>query len=378
MNSIKSFFIAGFECADHINKFGIRVNLQKITQHDKRVFQDYRRIKDLGISVAREGICWSEVEKKPFVFDFSRLKPFYDAAKYHDIQIIWDLCHFGYPDDLSPTHPQFSLRFEALAKQFCLFHMKNSKQPLWVVPINEISFLSWLSGEAKGTVPFTVKNGWEIKYHLCKAKINAIKIIKDILPNSTVLAVEPLIKIHASENNLNNQFIEEKNNYQYQALDILLGKTCPELGGNENLVDILGVNYYYNCQWNDKDKILPWPDFSKKRKPFSEMLSEVYQKYKLPMMLTETGHFGKLRSQWIKEISHQCNLAIKEGVDLNGICIYPIIDRPDWDNLSVYSQAGAWDLNCRMQRIPCSSYIETIKDLQFLFEKSTLSYLNPA
>lgn len=365
---LKSFLMAGFECADHINRSGMRINLQKTTQHDIRVFEDYQLLKELNISVVREGICWSEIEIRPYVFDFSRLIPFYEAAKLYDIQIIWDLCHFGYPDDLIPTHPQFSRRFETLAKEFCLFHSKHSSEPLWVIPINEISFLSWHSGEVRGTVPFGVNCGWDIKYHLCQAKIRAVKTIKDILPDSVVLAVEPLVKVHASEKDAQEK-ADEIHLLQYQAMDILMGYECPELGGHPDLFDFLGFNYYYNNQWNEKNEMIPWPDPLKDRIPFSDLLKEAYDRYKLPVILTETGHFGALRSLWIKEITQECFLAQQKGVDLRGICIYPVIDRPDWDDLSDYSNCGIWDLDSGMRRIVNQEYFQAILTVQKRFKK---------
>jgi hypothetical protein len=36
--------------------------------------------------------------------------------------------------------------------------------------------------------------------------------------------------------------------HQYQVLDILSGRICPELGGSPDYLDILGFNYYYNNQ----------------------------------------------------------------------------------------------------------------------------------
>src|SRR5690606_13927351 len=247
----KSFFMGGFECADHINRSGERINLQRETHHDIRVAEDYGALKRLGISVVREGVCWSEVEVKPFVFDFSRLLPFFKAAREYKIQIIWDLCHFGYPDDLIPTHPKFVVRFVSFCKQFLQFHLQHSRERPWLVPINEISFLSWHSGDMRGTVPFAVNSGWDIKYHLCRAKIEAIKAIKAMEPSTVVMAVEPLVKIHAADEMIDPLHLEEINTYQYQAMDIVLGRQCAELGGDESFVDVLGFNYYYNNQWTN-------------------------------------------------------------------------------------------------------------------------------
>ena len=39
------------------------------------------------------------------------------------------------------------------------------------------------------------------------------------------------------------------NEYQFEAMDIIAGRMCPDLGGDESFLEILGFNYYWNCQW---------------------------------------------------------------------------------------------------------------------------------
>lgn len=363
----KSFFMGGFECADHINRSGLRINLLDETQHEKRAEEDYKLLVSLGIKVVREGICWSKVEKIPNVFDFSSLRTRIEAAEKMDVQIIWDLCHFGYPDGLFPTHPQFCNRFKSLCRSFALFYKKKATQPLIVVPINEISFLSWHSGDMRGTVPFAINSGFDIKYHLCKAAIEGIKVLRQNDKHCTILIVEPLVKVHPAHDNVSQEKIEELNNYQYQALDIIAGRLCPELEGSPDLFDMVGVNYYFNNQWDHLDRTLPWPPVDRKLTPLSSLLLKIYYRYNKPLLLSETGHFGDLRAQWLEEITLECNRALFLGIDLRGICIYPVIDRPDWDNLSSYSNCGIWDLDQDKNRVAHQPSIEAVsKCLQFM------------
>src|SRR5690606_10987532 len=96
--------------------------------------------------------------------------------------------------------------------------------------------------------------------------------------------------------------------------------------------DIMGFNYYYNCQWEHRGAPIPWPDPEQtisRKVPFSTLLRRGYERYGKPVVVSETGHFDALRAQWIREISVECLEAIAMGVDLRGICIYPIIERPD-------------------------------------------------
>ena len=366
MDIFNTFFMGGFECADHINRSGKRVNLLKETQHDSRCYEDYEALAALGIKTVREGICWSSVDTNSGFYNFSNVLTRIRAAEKHGIQQIWDLIHFGYPDDLSPTHPLFCSRFEQLCHSFAVFYKENSKQKLFVVPINEISFLAWHSGDVRGTVPFAVNSGWDIKYHLCKAAIAGIKVLKKADPECTIILVEPLVKIHAATIHEN---VQELNEPQFQAMDIIAGRICPELGGSEDFLEILGFNYYWNCQWSGNGESFEWPDYQQVRVPFSELLQTAYNRYKKPIILTETGHFGDRRAEWLEEITVQCALARRNGVDLRGICIYPVTDRPDWDDLTSYSQCGIFDLDENCNRIPNQHYINALIKSQNSFKE---------
>jgi len=375
MTTFNTFFIGGYECADHINRSGERVNLLKETQHDIRVEEDYESLSGIGIKTVREGICWSDVEKKPGEYDFSEVKNRMAAAEKFGIQQIWDLIHFGYPDGIYPTHPLFCERFANLCTAFANFYTENAAQQLLVVPINEISFLSWHSGDARGTVPFSVNSGWDMKYHLCKAAILGIKALKAADPDCVIVLVEPLVRIHQGLHEDADE-IAIHNTHQFQAMDIIAGRMCPELGGSEEFLELLGFNYYWNCQWDFASESLPWPETDKRRMPLSEMLATAYHRYQKPILLSETGHFGMGRVEWLDEITQECLYAKENGVDLQGICIYPVTDRPDWDNLNSYSNCGIWDLDENSNRIPQPEYIDRIIQAQTLFDNNKPGFLD--
>ncbi len=368
----KSYWQGGFECADHINRHGDRVNLLQETQHHLRVAEDYRLLTDLEIYTVREGICWSNVEKTPGIYDFSEVLRRMRAAQDLGIQQVWDLIHFGYPDGLFPTHPHFAARFEQLCRAFARFYKEHSNDTLFVVPINEISFLSWMSGENRGTVPFAAHNGWDIKYHLCNAAIRGIRALKEEVPECRIVLVEPLIRIHSHGGC--ELDLQRRNEYQFEAMDIIGGRMCPELGGEEGFLDILGFNYYWNCQWRGEGESLCWPDLTDERIPLHQLLLQAYGRYKKPMFLSETGHFGEGRAEWINEIANETRMAAEMGADFHGICIYPVTDRPDWDNLSSYSNCGLFDLDEQCNRI---AHTQSIAELRQIMElQNTPEHVN--
>src|SRR5690348_13536769 len=160
----KSFWMAGYECSDKLNAFGNRVDLLNSTKHLDLIYEDYALLKDFNISTVREGIRWSFVEKEPYKYDFSTVAEMIKAAKHYHIQQVWDLCHFGFPADLTPLHPMFAKRFAALCKAFIEFYRSiNPSETLIIIPINEVSFISWLGGEACGTAPYCNGFGWQGK-----------------------------------------------------------------------------------------------------------------------------------------------------------------------------------------------------------------------
>lgn len=110
-----TFFISGFECSTFLWKDKKRRNLIQETQHDRFALKDYEMLKSLGIAVSREGIPWPLVDKNGG-YDFSCIDPMIEAMKHHKILPIWDLCHYGYPDDLDPFSDSFVPRFAAYCK----------------------------------------------------------------------------------------------------------------------------------------------------------------------------------------------------------------------------------------------------------------------
>jgi hypothetical protein len=64
---------------------------------------------------------------------------------------------------------------------------------------------------------------------------------------------------------------------------------------------------------------------------------------------------------------------MKDGVDLRGICIYPVLDRPDWDT-NHYIPCGIWGYNNAKDRFVEEDYLACVQEChekaeQYLKEK---------
>ena len=88
-------------------------------------------------------------------------------------------------------------------------------------------------------------------------------------------------------------------------------------------------------------------------RPLRLLLEEAYTRYQNPIALTETSHPGRDRPNWIEFVSHECAAVIKKGIPLWGICLYPIIDRPDWDHPDdPWHNSGLWDAEKLAGQLP--------------------------
>jgi hypothetical protein len=92
------------------------------------------------------------------------------------------------------------------------------------------------------------------------------------------------------------------------------------------------------------------------------------------MILSETSHFGAGRGRWIREVADEVRRAQEMGVPMEGICIYPIIDRPDWDDPNHWHNSGLWDLRAgdgdRLERVLCEEYADELRRAQAMLVSS--------
>lgn len=349
ISPFRSFWWGGYECTDQLNAFGNRVDFLPLTGHLQLIDADYEAQKPFNISTVREGIRWAQIEKTPYHYDFSTVKAMLDAGQRHGIQQVWDLCHFGYPDDLTPLHPMFARRFAALCRAFVDFY--RSVRPddvLIVTPINEVSFISWLGGDANGTTPYCHGQGWRVKYGLMRAYIEGSYALREADPGIRLLTTEPLISIVPPLRGTSREIREarEAHTNQFQATDMLSGRLCPELGGSPELLDIVGFNYYYDNQWQlHPHQKMGWNDVvaDPRWRPLRQLLRQAHQRYGRPFAITETSHPGVDRPLWWRMIAEECAAVLSQGLPLWGTCIYPLIDRPDWDHPDQWHRSGLWD-----------------------------------
>ncbi len=369
MSLFDSFFLAGFESACHINKAGQRLNMLQITQHDNQVDSDYQMLRDFGICTVRDGACWPLIERAGS-FDFSSVLPIVEAANKHNMQVIWTVFHYGYPDNLDIFSPAFVNRFASYCSALARFVNDHTDRVPFYTPINEISFLAWAAGDAGYIHPLGIGRGNELKRQLIRAAIAGIESIWDVNPQARIVQVEPII--HVVHPRGHPELMEKtaaQRAGQFEAWDMMIGAQEPELGGQPKYLDIMGLNYYHANQWEHPDIRMRWEDDPRDERwmPLHKLLAEVYERYQRPLFIGETSHFGAGRARWIREVYAEVKTAIKNGVPLEGITIYPIIDRPDWDDLDHWHNSGLWDVvrdeQGVLQRVLNEEYGSAVREL---------------
>lgn len=340
-----SFLIGGFECSTHRLASGLRLDMVAATGHDRHVAADYARLLGRGIRTAREGIRWHLIEPAPGRLDFASVRPTLRVARQAGIQVIWDLLHYGWPDDLDIWGPEFVERFARLARGFAEVLASEGSGVSWIVPVNEISFLSWKGGEIGEMNPFTLSRGFELKAQLVRASIAAIRAVREVLPGARFAQVEPIFHVIADPSRPEEAPAAESYRLaQYQAWDMLTGRLCPELGGRAEYLDALGVNYYPWNQWIFEGPTAEGTTIGfdhPGRRPLSAMLRENQDRYRRPLFVAETGTEGDDRPGWLGHVGDEVHAAILGGVDIVGLCLYPIVNFPGWDN-GRDCQNGLW------------------------------------
>lgn len=346
----KSFFAGGFECSTHRRRNGRRLDLVAATHHDEFALQDYKRFEKENLRVAREGLRWHLVEQIRGKYDFSTALPIVRAARATGTQVIWDLCHFGWPDHLDIFKSEFISALAGYGAAFAKWLSKETDAPGFFVPVNEISFFSWAAGDEGSMFPFATGRGFELKTHLVRAAIKAMESIWSVMPDARFVHVDPVIHVIAALKRPEDKADAEAYRLcQFQSWDMLGGRLCPELGGQQKYLDIIGVNFYPHNQWfyNLKGfrRIRRFTPISRQHpsyRPFREMLGEVFERYHRPIFIAETGSENRIRTGWFRYVCQETHAAIGSGTAVHGICLYPILNHPGWlDDRHCYN--GLWD-----------------------------------
>ena len=253
------------------------------------------------------------------------------AAEDRGVRIIWDLCHYGWPDGIDIWAPEFIDRFARFAAEAARVITSESSGVPFFCPVNEISFWAWAGGEVGRFNPSSYGRGPDLKRQLVHAAIAGIEAVRTVRPDARFITAEPLINVDPGAGDPEHTHAAEIYRLsQFEALDMLCGTVEPDLGGHPSYLDIVGVNYYPDNQWYHHGPTIPLGHHA--YRPFHQMLTEVSTRYRRPILIAETGAEGSARPAWLHYVCAEVAEAIDGGVPIEGICLYPVLDYPGWDN----------------------------------------------
>lgn len=366
--------MAGFEGADHRNSVGKPLDMVAISGHAELLERDYEALAARGVRVVRESIGWRTCEPHGRGhFDFERARRMALVSRSHGLQVLWTLMHYGVPPDVSLMDDAFCERFATFAASAAraLAPLLDPAHAPIFTPINEISFLAWAACETNLIHPHVgnradprhvpLQDGYEVKCRLVRANLMAMTAIRAELPHARFLHVDPLVHVVPPEGATPELAAEARRfrEFQWQSWDLLSGRLEPQLGGHPEALDLIGINHYPTAQWEfASGRTLRWGashPLEPRRVPLSGLLMEAWQRYRRPLLIAETGHCDDDRAFWLLEVAHEAKAARGRGIDLIGVCLYPILDRPDWEDASDWHRCGLWDATTGPDRVPAGA-----------------------
>ncbi len=67
------------------------------------------------------------------------------------------------------------------------------------------------------------------------------------------------------------------------------------------------------------------------------------ERYRRPTFIAETGIESHARAGWLRYIGSEVGEALKLGIPVEGICLYPIVDFPGWGD-DRHCETGLWGM----------------------------------
>jgi hypothetical protein len=176
---------------------------------------------------------------------------------------------------------------------------------------------------------------------LVRAAIESTEAIRDVIPDCRIVHPDPVIHIEPDPEH--PEQAHEASAYtlaRYEGWDMLSGRLAPELGGHPRYLDIMGVNFYPRNEWIHHGR--PIHHSEPIYCPFRRILKDTYDRYKRPMFVAETGTEDDDRAGWLDYIMAELEAALLVGIEMEAVCLYPIVNHPGWDD-DRHCKNGLWD-----------------------------------
>ncbi len=370
-------FATGIECSYPTIANG-RVRRDQLAEcrHYACWREDLGLVRELGLRVLRYGLPYYAVHQGPGRYDWSFADEVMREMQRLEITPILDLLHFGVPDWIGDfQNPELPVHFAAYADAVA------ARYP-WVryyTPVNEIYVTAKMSAkDGAWNEQLTTDRGFvtAIK-HATAASILATHRIARRRPDCVIVQSESAEYTHEARAEPSRAIVL-RNKQRFIPLDLLYahapdadvcmylldnGMTRAEyewfMRGEPPGYQIMGNDYY------GRNETIIMPDGSHVMAEdvagWYLITREYYQRYKKPVMHTETNVFDAeeapawLWKQWVNVLRMRA-----DGVPVLGFTWYSLTDQVDWDTglreqNSRVNACGLYDLD-RQPRPVAAAY----------------------
>lgn len=323
------------------------------TQHDRQWRDDLKRVLDAGATHLRYAIPWHWIQPERGRFDWSRADERIDAMCELSIEPVMDVMHFGTPLWLKQAvgDAEFPEALEELAAR--MVERYRDRVKTWC-PVNEPLVCALFAGDFGFWPPHSRK--WRgympVLSRIAQATSRALRATRRAAPEATVLLCDSAEHYKTRHDELRGE-VALRNVRRFVLMDLVTGRVDHRhplfawltsygfaeididwLRSNPQSPDVLGLDYYPHGDWQleyDSGRV------RQKRADVPAGLAAVarqyYERYGLPMLVTETSIEGKPinREIWLEQLLDQAAELRSEGVPLLGLTWWPLLDHLDWD-----------------------------------------------
>jgi len=321
----------------------------EMTEHDVRWKEDIALLREAGVTRLRYPVRWHRVEQTPGVYDWTSTDEVLTYLRDSGFTVIADLVHHtSYPTWLVDgfADPGFGPAYLRYAEAFARRYPWTPEYTLFNEPFSTL----FLSGH-EGIWPpyhFGIQGFVDLIANVLPWMTQASRLYRELLPDARHVWVDTC-EFHTGSDESGQRYADMANERRFLVLDIFLGRGYDELSplgdllrpvGGERLqhiepgfVDVLGLDYYAHCQWNFgiEGGTAPTPT----PLPLADQIEQYWDRYGIPCIVAETNVRGSTydRATWLKYVLEQCEEAQRRGVQLEGLCWFPLVDSTDWDSL---------------------------------------------
>lgn len=366
-NAGNFMFATGIECSyPTIDKGKTRRDLLEECNHYERWKEDLGLVKDMGIKVLRYGLPYYSIHVAENKYDWTFADKVMNEIKRLEITPILDLMHFGVPDWIG------NFQNAELPIHFANYAAAVAKRYPWVkfyTPVNEIYVTAKMSAkegvwneQLKSDTAFVtaLKN-------ITAASILATHQIANQRPDCVIVQSESAEYIHEAYLQKSPE-ITITNKLRFLALDLLYAKTPDAdvymylrdhgmtrkeyewfMAGEPPGYQVTGNDYYGRNETIrlSNGETISAPDVW----GWYLITREYYNRYKKPVMHTETNIFNKdeapswLWKQWLNILRMR-----EDGIPVLGFTWYSLIDQVDWDiglskKVGTINECGLFNMN---------------------------------